>query len=376
MQEKQRLVFIDLLRGWALIVMIEVHVFNSLMQTQLKSAWWFPYLNFVNGLVAPSFLFISGFAFILASRSKLHQFKEYGTVFWRQVGRIFLIYIVGYSIHLPFLNIHKMTAIYNTPGWFDFLRVDVLQCIAVGLAILFMSRMVIKSEKNHLAFIMLLAAVFILAAPLMWLIDFSNYMPVFFANYINPKGGSLFPLFPWVGFTLCGAATAYFYLYAKENKRIPHFHKWLTISGIAMVIIGHITLLENSPFFIKMYRPNWLFFVLRIGYVFSLLSLCMYYEIKKNPKKSFVLEVSRESLLIYWLHLQVLFRKVWDETSIETIINYRFGVIECIVSTIALIVLMIYSAKLWGYVKKEHPVIAQRIFWGTFAGCVLIFYLA
>lgn len=376
MNEKQRLVFIDLLRGWALIVMIEVHVVNSLMQTQLKSSWWFPYLNFVNGLVAPSFLFISGFAFILASRSKLSQFKEYGFVFWRQLGRILLIFVVGYSIHLPFLSIHKMTAVYNTPGWFDFLRVDVLQCIAVGLIILFGSRMLIKTEKNHLTFIILAAVVFALMAPLVWLIDFSNYMPLFFANYMNPKYGSLFPLFPWVGFMLCGAAVAYLYLNAKAANSIPFFHKWITIVGIGMIILGHITLYENSPIFVKMYKPNWLFFVLRLGYVLSLLSLCMYSEIKKNTKSSFVLEVSRESLLIYWLHLQVLYRKVWGDTSIETIVNYRFGIIECILSTVVLVVLMVYAGRFWSRLKRNSPDLAQKIFWGVFAVCVLAFYLA
>jgi len=35
---KNRLAFIDLLRGWALIVMIEVHVFNAFIMPALKNA--------------------------------------------------------------------------------------------------------------------------------------------------------------------------------------------------------------------------------------------------------------------------------------------------------------------------------------------------
>jgi len=81
-------------------------------------------------------------------------------------------------------------------------------------------------------------------------------------------------------------------------------------------------------------------------------------------------------LLIYWLHLQVLFRKVWNDTSIETIINYQFGVTECIIATILLTVLMIYSAKLWSKVKRRSPETARGIMWVVLAGCVLIFYLA
>jgi len=376
MSEKQRLVFVDLLRGWALIVMIEVHVLNSLMMTQLKLSAWYPYVNFINGLVAPSFLFVSGFAFILASRKKIEEFKEYKYIFWRQIGRILLIFIVGYSLHLPYLNVHKMMAIYNTPGWADFLKVDVLQCIAIGLAILFASRMFIKSEQNHLAFIIMTGAVFVLAAPLMWLIDFSKYMPLVIADFFNPSWGSLFPLFPWIGFLTCGAVAAYYFLWAKEKGGTDKYKKHILTAGLAFVVIGHLTLTEGLPFFIRMPRPNWMFFILRLGYVLILLWLSMYYEKKKGMKKSFILDVSRESLLVYWLHLQVLYRKVWNDTSIETVVNYRFGIWECIAATLILITVMIYAAKLWGGLKKKSPMVSQALFWFVLAVCTMIFYMA
>ena len=376
MTDKKRLIFIDLLRGWALIVMIEVHVFNSMLSPQFRASSWFPFLNFVNGLVAPSFLFVSGFAFILASRSKLPQFKEYGEVFKRQIGRIFLIFVVGYSLHLPFLSIHKVMLRFNTKEWLDFMNVDVLQCIAVGLTLLFASRMFIKKEANHLAFIILSGAVFVMAAPLLWLIDFRNYIPLFFANYINPMGGSLFPLFPWLGFMLAGAATAYFYLQAKEGNKEEEFKKRITFIGIISIVIGHLTLIESLPFFIRMHRPNWLFFVLRLGYVFVFLAMCIYYEEKKHTKKSFVLDMSRESLLVYWLHLQVLFRKVWNNSSIESAVKNDFGLMQCIASTIGLIVLMLFAARAWSKVKRDYPMTSKWIFWGVFALGALIFFLA
>lgn len=43
--------------------MIEMHVINELMHPVYRRAPWFGLLDFVNGQAAPSFLFISGFAF-------------------------------------------------------------------------------------------------------------------------------------------------------------------------------------------------------------------------------------------------------------------------------------------------------------------------
>ena len=49
-----RLVFIDWLRGFSILFMIETHVFNSLLKPFLKEEVWFHLLNFFNGLVAPA----------------------------------------------------------------------------------------------------------------------------------------------------------------------------------------------------------------------------------------------------------------------------------------------------------------------------------
>jgi uncharacterized membrane protein len=56
---KKRIEFIDLLRGWAVIVMIQTHVFNATFIPRLTESGFFQALRFIDGLVAPSFLFAS-----------------------------------------------------------------------------------------------------------------------------------------------------------------------------------------------------------------------------------------------------------------------------------------------------------------------------
>ena len=55
--------WIDQLRGWAVIVMIEVHCVNVWLQPALRPEW----LNYLNGLVAPSFTLAAGFSLTLST---------------------------------------------------------------------------------------------------------------------------------------------------------------------------------------------------------------------------------------------------------------------------------------------------------------------
>ncbi len=55
--------WIDQLRGWAVIVMIEVHVVNVWLAPGLRPDW----LNYLNGLVAPSFTMAAGYSLVIST---------------------------------------------------------------------------------------------------------------------------------------------------------------------------------------------------------------------------------------------------------------------------------------------------------------------
>ncbi len=108
MKERVRYISADLLRGLVIIIMIEVHVFNAFLLPELRQTGWFSVVNFINGLVAPSFLFVSGFAFQVSSGGKLDEMRKLGKAFWKKMMRIFQIIIIGYALHLPFFSFSKI----------------------------------------------------------------------------------------------------------------------------------------------------------------------------------------------------------------------------------------------------------------------------
>ncbi|MCU7495228.1 MAG: DUF1624 domain-containing protein [Ignavibacteria bacterium] len=374
---KKRFAFIDLYRGWALLFMIETHIFNAMLQPELSTSAWFKYLTFINGLVAPSFLFISGFAFTIASQRKLDAFREYKFDFWRQLGRIALIWLIGYSLRLPYLSIQKMLHKASPEEILPFLSVDVLHCIAFGLLLMFILRLFIKSDVIYNSILVAVTFISFMFAPLVYKIDFTQYMPLPLANYFNEQHGSLFPLFPWLGFMLSGSVISYFYMLFKNRNEEAKFLKVALGSGIACMLVGAFVLwfpLDMLDYISKIV-PNQFFFLMRLGIVLVLLISLRYYEISRDTKKSFVLEVGRESLLVYWLHLQVIYRKLWQGTTLYSIVGQRFDFLQCILASIALAGLMVLSAMLWTRIKKRYKLFSQIATVAMVSIVIIVFFL-
>jgi hypothetical protein len=343
---------------------------------ELRQTGWFSILNFINGLVAPSFLFVSGFAFQVSSGGKLDEMRKLGKAFWKKIGRIFQIIIIGYGLHLPYYSLSKSINEATPQLLESFFAVDVLQCIGFGLLFLFLTRLLIKSDKVYHYFLIASLVVVTLISPFLWKIEFTNYVPVIVANYFNILHGSLFPIFPWLNFLLAGGIFAKYFVDARERNEEEKFVKIIAIAGLAVLLFGHLFYSGLFPKAITSILPNPIFYLERLGYIFVLFFLCWYVDKKFNVKKSFVLDASRESLLVYWLHLITIFGTFWGGKSFATIIGTKLNALEAVGVTIVLISLMIVIAKMWGWIKKTYPKHASiliKIFVGVL---VLVFFIS
>ncbi len=372
---KNRLVFVDLLRGWATIVMIEVHVFNAFLISGFKETEWFGILNYVNGLVAPSFLFVAGFVFVIASDRKLEEFRTYGKAFWRQLSRIGLIWVIGYGLHLPFFSLTRTLNESSSAQWLSFSQSDILHCIAAGMLIVFLGRILIKSDRAYQWFLIGVGSVAVLVAPLIWDIDFYSILPAMFAGYLDGKDHSLFPLFPWLGFLMFGAVTAFAFKKARGIGKDKEYFTRLSVIGAALLIVG--SLLVELPGQLTgvsvAVRANPLFFASRLGIVFLLLTACWLYAERRKTERSFVLDVSKESLLVYTLHLIVIYSEYWNGKSLDHWYGGTLSLSQCILGTLGLMLAMIIVAKVWSRLRQTSMPWARYISYATGILVLIVF---
>lgn len=187
-----RLEWLDLYRGLAVLVMIETHVFNTFLTRELQASEWYGRMTFFNGLVAPSFLFIAGYAQGLGwKRSQ----KKHG-ILRRRLRRLGVIVLIGYALHFPWADL-------MAGRWEAALRVgtqvDILPCLAVALVLLVIVERWAGNGPRWIVGAAVAGAVFA-AFP------FSGWTegPVPLVAYVNQTTGSMFPLFPWAAFAFAG----------------------------------------------------------------------------------------------------------------------------------------------------------------------------
>jgi uncharacterized membrane protein len=374
MKTKNRALFIDLLRALALLVMIEVHVFNELLLSELKSGIWFSVLNFINGLVAPSFLFVSGLVFVLSLHKGIEELRKFGNLFWKKISRIGIILLAGYSLHIPHFSLHKIVVNWSPLIEKQLFIVDILQCIGVGLLILLLARVFIKSEKHYYIFIALTLGLVLILSPIFWKIDFNAFFPIGLASYFNPSNGSLFPVFPWFNFLFAGALTSKFYLFYRDKNLEKDFARRLIFIGAGFFTAGWI-LLDLLNLQSDIVKPHPIFFMQRLGLVLLMLGVCWFYINRKGNYKSFMLDVSRESLLVYWFHLQVIFRKLIFGKSLIDMYGGQLNILWCAIITVIICILMIYFAKVWGWLKMNHSDISKKVVFGFITISLIMFLL-
>ncbi len=381
MATSKRLAFIDLLRGWAVIVMIETHMINATIIPGLRDTETFGVINFINGLVAPSFLFASGMAYAVTTRRKIESYLSFGTPLFKQLGRLLFILCVGYLLHLPAFNLAKMMQGVSQRQWLVFLQSDVLQCIAVSLLTLQLLLLVVRSERALYRIAAALAVAILAATPFVWKYDFLEVLPAPIAAYMNGLHFSLFPLFPWMAFLFAGAIAGHLFSEGRASAGDSGTDvfsgraiRMFLVAGAGLMLLSAALLPLGSAipsYDVYALTPG--FALLRIGIVLLLCGAMYWFEVRKGVSPaSPVTLIGRESLLVYSVHLLLIYGN-FGRFNFRNRVNHTFGYGEVLLWSVLLIVLMYGLAWVWQWVKQKGDRWKRSVQLAVLAGFVLVF---
>jgi uncharacterized membrane protein len=355
--------FVDLLRGLALVVMIETHVMNAYLPAELKrGSEFFFWLSFINGLVAPAFLFASGFSLILQGNTQWDNWLRFRPPFWKHMRRLGFIVLVAYYTHLQSLSLSRYLKHWNDGQmWLRTLQVDVLQSIIASLLVVHLLILILRKKTLLPWGLALLGFGVALTTPLVWSRSFIGSMPLSVALFLNPHNVSLFPLFPWICFVLAGSFAACLFLRSVDAKKIPLYMRTAALIGIAMITAGLLlrTVSFTLPGYVNFYTTSPLYSMIRIGCVLVIMAVLYRLEVGGRWIPKPVQLAGQESLLVYGVHLWVIFALLRGK-DLGPILGKQMGYLPCFLLAAAIIVAMLLLARYWHALKRKHPAGTRR----------------
>jgi len=349
-----RFAFVDLLRGISLVVMVETHVVNSYLLPALRLNWSFTWLSFINGLVAPTFLFASGFSVILQGRRQWDAWLRFGAPFWRQMRRLGFITLVAYYSHLQHFKLTKYLHPDEPDIWKNSLQVDILQCIVFSLLVVHLLILLLRKPRAVAWGGLFLGVVIAILTPWLWSRDFTGSLPLPIALFLNPHGVSLFPIFPWMFFPLCGAFASQQFLVAVQEGREDRIMRRFFAVGIVLIVAGLAGTFApySLPGYNDFFTTSPLYLLIRLGCV--LIFCPALYALEKYlrwvPERLRL--AGQESLLVYGVHLWVIFAFLRGK-HVGPLIGLEKGYLGCFVLSAAIILLMLWLARFWHHLKTE-----------------------
>ncbi len=353
---KHRIIFIDLIRALAVINMVQGHTVDVFLADEFRTFDSFLYSIwlFNRGLTAPIFLFSAGTVFTYLLLSRREKFLENPRV-KKGIKRGFLLIGIGYLLRYPTHTLFDFSNV-SEWQWRIFFSVDVLHLIGFSLLlILLFTFLAEKTKMNYYAAFGGAALLNIILYPFVSQIEWIEIFATPIAAYFYSGSGSQFPLFPWAAYVILGAVLG---TYLSKNSmafRSVKFSLYLALFGYLSIIIAYTgNMIENSLLETNYFSIRYVhIFFERVGMVLFINAALSLIAIKVESIPQVVILIGRNTLLIYVVHLVILYGSAWNRG-----INFYFGKtfdpFITITSALFMIVIMIGLVKLLHYFKIKN----------------------
>jgi len=346
------------MRAFAVMMMVQGHTTDALLDQSYRtfSSAGYTIWEFFRGFTAPIFMFTSGTVFTYLFKLNNLPFKDNPRVL-KGLKRFLLLVFIGYLLRFPTWNIFDYSQV-EEKQWQIFFVVDALHLIGFGL--LFIIVLSYLSEKIKLNYYITGIAgtfFFFLIYPLTITIDWSSIFPAPVAAYFTKRTGSLFPFFPWIGYILAGSVLGKFLAKKEDDHKNIKFVIWLAVIGGGFIVFSYLGKLNIS--LIKNWLPYWgeyafvAFF--RLGMVIIFNSFAALISLKVNSLPKLVAQIGTHTLLIYAVHLIILYGSAWNNGFYRYIarqLNVTQTILAVILMWAAMIIMVISIEKYKLHRKK------------------------
>jgi uncharacterized membrane protein len=296
----QRMPWLDWVRGLAAITMLQGHIFDSFLRRDLKAGGPFMLSQFIGGMPPAVFLFLLGMTFSFLMDSMERKSVSTGS---RVLGALRR---AGYLMACAMAFRFQMYIVaFDQKPWTDMLRVDVLNNMALALAVFAVMSVFRTMERIRLCAVLGLAIAFL--SPLVSGVNWSG-APEIVRNYIIPDH-AFFGFFPWAAYVAFGMSFGSIVRRVKPEQETTMM-QWTALAGLGLCVAG--LYFANTPLSAYSNSDFWLnspmLVLIKTGIVLLVISFAWVWNLGGAGERwSWVRQFGMTSLLVYWVHIELVY---------------------------------------------------------------------
>ncbi|MDP2321913.1 MAG: heparan-alpha-glucosaminide N-acetyltransferase domain-containing protein [Acidobacteriota bacterium] len=307
-----RKVYLDWLRGVAVIVMVMAHVTDAWTRDVDRQGGFYRQVVFVAGLAAPLFLFLAGLTLSLAASLRSASIGH--------AGAARLALTRGAQV-LALAFLFRLQS--QLLGWgplSNFLKVDILNIMGLAMLAAALLWRVSDARVTRLVLFAVATTAVTMTTPLIREAGVLALLPDPIEAYIRPLPGlTSFALFPWAAFLLAGAIAGEVIHAARTRAQEIRLHWSLLAAGVAGIGFGYAASFQASIYPVaNFWTSSPTFFFIRLGICTVMIpvarAIVLYQEAQPrwlggyhSTSPPIVATLGRSSLFVYWIHVEMVY---------------------------------------------------------------------
>jgi len=322
---RERIVFLDWLRGLAALVMLQGHVFNSFLRPGDREHALNLYSTFFGGEASAIFLFVTGITYGLGMFRRSHLPAGQRVLAALRRARYLFLLAILFRVQLwlfgqPYTSVSDLWA------------VDVLNLMGAAAALLCVIALA-REPMQRFRWALLAGVLIAVFAPVVANLD-TSAIPKILRDYLVP--GTTFSIFPWGCYLAFGLAVGNA-IPLVEHYQWSRVMQWSALCGLSLIVAG--LYFSNLPYSIYPKVEFWIdspgLVAGKLGGILLLGTAAFLWTEYFSTGWSWVRLLGTTSLAVYWVHVELVYGR-WFWFLKEQLTPW-----QCVGASAVLIVLMV-----------------------------------
>ena len=302
---RERLGYLDWLRGLTVLVMIQAHSFDAWSRPEEKARAAYGWVVVLGGMAAPGFLFMAGMAVALAAAARMRRGASAADAARQVERRGWQIFAYAFLFRLQSF---VLGGFHNAGG---LLKVDILNVMGPAIVATAAAWRAGGGRWRRAALLTAATVAVALATPAVRGAEGLASLPDPVEWYLRPDPGKgTFTLFPWAGFVLAGGVLGLALDGARQWRSGPT-QAMIAAAGALLGALAYLASFQPPVFpSARFWTTSPAFFGLRVGLLVCLVPLAWLWSVRRWPRLmagSPLETMGVGSLFVYWVHVELVY---------------------------------------------------------------------